>query len=201
MTVTVERSGSSMTTLSARVTQGGATAALALAAFATAGRGLEFQNQPMPETPPPEELPIWKLEEEIYRRPSFSTNWDYRPCIGAVPSSRAAEAISGGWLRLLEPRLLDAPLLAAMADAWIPPVMTMYEPGGMLPTIDLTVHFRSSVPLPGAKPDDFSLAVFTSRVGAESFWESDGVIWLRDGQVLAQARQLALFNMRSAVQS
>lgn len=201
ITATVERSGSSMTALSARMTQGDATVALALAAFATARPGLDFQHQPMPETPPPEELPAWKLEEGMYRRPSFSTNWDYRPCIGAVPFSRAAEAISGGWLRLLQPRLLDAPLLAAMADAWIPPVITMYEPGGMLPTIDLTVHFRSSVPLPGAEPDDFSLAVFTSRIGAEGFWESDGVIWSRDGRVLAQARQLALFNMPSAVQS
>ena len=82
-----------------------------------------------------------------------------------------------------------------MADAWIPPVILLLdEPRGMLPTIDLTVHFRASLPLARARADDFSFAVFESRVGSEGFWESDGVIWSRAGRVVAQARQLALFN-------
>ena len=36
-----------------------------------------------------------------------------------------------------------------------------------------------------------------ARVGAEGYWESDGVIWSRDGRVLAQARQLAVFRLRN----
>jgi acyl-CoA thioesterase len=183
--VTVEREGRSLTTCSARMTQGGRTVALALAALGQSRPGLRFQHEPMPEAPPPEEVPRW----EVAGAPGFTANWEYRLCVGSEPYTRAAEAISGGWIRPATPRAVDAPVLAAMADAWLPPVLLLVdEPRGLVPTIDLTVHFR-------AVPDatDYSFAVFRSRIGADGYWESDGVIWSRDGRVLAQARQLAIF--------
>jgi len=61
-----------------------------------------------------------------------------------------------------------------------------------VPTIDLTVHFRSELPLPGARPDEFHYIEFVSRLGEQGFWEEDGVVWTRAGRVLAQSRQLAL---------
>jgi acyl-CoA thioesterase len=193
VSVAVERRGGSMTTLSARMTQGESTVALALAAFARSREGLVFQHVPMPEAPPPDEVPGWGIAAG---GPVFPSNWEYRWCVGAQPFSRAAEAVSGGWIRPAQPRILDAPLLAAMADAWIPPVTVLLDrPRGIFPTVDLTVHFRAPLPLAGAAADDFSFAVFRSGVGADGYWESDGVIWSRDGRVLAQARQLAVFNL------
>jgi acyl-CoA thioesterase len=191
--VTAEREGRSLTTCSVRMRQGDQTVALALAAFGLDRPGLGFQHEPLPEAPPPDAVPAW---EPATGPPSFAGNWDYRICAGAAPYSRAAEAVSGGWIRPAAPRTLDAPLLAAMADAWLPPVLVLLDrPRGIVPTIDLTVHFRAGVPLEGAAPDDFSFALFRSRTGAEGYWESDGVIWSRDGRVLAQARQLAVFNL------
>lgn len=191
--VGVERAGRSLTTLAARMTQDGATVALALAACGIDRPGLSFQHRPMPEAPPPAEVPGWPA---AVGWPRFAANWEYRPCVGAMPYSRAAEAVTGGWLRAAETRAMDAPLLAAMADAWLPPVvMLMDEPRGMVPTVDLTVHFRF-VPPAGAEPDEFVFALFESRVGEQGYWESDGVIWSRDGRVLAQARQLAVFDLR-----
>lgn len=191
--VTVEREGRSLTNLSARMSQGGALVALALSAFGGSRSGLEFQHQPMPEAPPPEELPGWRLDGP----PAFAANWDYRLSVGGVPFTQAPEAVTGGWIRPREPRFLDAPLLAAMADAWFPPVLLLVDqPQGIVPTIDFTVHFRAAVPPGGARPDEFSFAMFSSRVGAGGYWESDGVIWSRAGRVLAQARQLAVFNLR-----
>jgi len=193
--VSVERAGRSLASLSARMTQGDAPVALALAALGQERSGIEFQHDPMPEAPPPEEVPAWPF---VGGRPAFTANWEYRPCVGAMPFSRAAEAVTGGWIRPAEPRRLDAPMLAAMADSWIPPVIPLLdEPRGMLPTIDLTVHFRASTPLTRPAPDDYCFALFRSRVGARGFWESDGTIWSRRGTVLAQARQLALFGMRT----
>lgn len=192
--MTVERQGRTLTNLSARMSQGGAVVALALAAFGGPRPGLDFQHQPMPEAPPPEELRSWQRDGG----PAFAANWDYRWCVGGRPFTQAPEAVSGGWIRPREPRLLDAPLLAAMADAGPPPVlMLMDRPRGIVPTIDLTVHFQAAVPPEGAGPDDFSFALFSSRVGARGYWGSDGVIWSRDGLVLAQARQLAVFNLES----
>lgn len=194
--VTVERGGRSLTMLSARMTQAGATVALALAAFGSVRPGLDFQHEPMPEAPPPEQVARWPAEDG----PTFPANWEYRWCIGALPFTRAPEAVGGGWIRPASPRVLDAPLLAAMADSWIPPVLLLLDrPRGVVPTIDLTIHFRAAVPDEGAAPDEFSFALFSSRIGAEGYWESDGVIWSRDGRVLAQARQLAVFNLREIV--
>jgi acyl-CoA thioesterase len=195
VTVNVDRGGRSLTTLSARLTQGETTVALALAAFGRSRPGLDFQHEPMPEAPPPEDVASWRPDAGA---PTFPVNWDYRYCIGGAPYSRAATAVSGGWVRPRQPRVVDAPLLAAMADCWIPPVLLLLDqPRGLVPTIDLTIHFRAALPPPNAAPEDFSFAVFSSRVGAEGYWESDGVVWSRDGRVLAQARQLAVFNLRS----
>jgi acyl-CoA thioesterase len=194
VTATVERGGGSLTTLSARMTQGDAMVALALAAFGRARSGLDFQHEPMPEAPPPEELPDWRPDAGL---PAFPVNWDYRWCFGP-PSSRAARAVTGGWIRPREPRIVDAPLVAAIADGWIPPVLLLLDqPRGVVPTIDLTVHFRSALPPADVAPGDFLFALFSSRVGAEGYWESDGVIWSRDGRVLAQAHQLAVFRLRN----
>ena len=58
------------------------------------------------------------------------------------------------------------------------------------PTVDLTIHFRQT---PGAaRSDDYALAVFRTRRAHEGFLEEDGEIWSRDGELLAQSRQLAL---------
>ena len=57
--------------------------------------------------------------------------------------------------------------------------------------MDLTVHFRRELPLPGARPDDFHLVVFRTRVVESGFLEEDGEVWSRDGLLLAHSRQLA----------
>jgi hypothetical protein len=64
-------------------------------------------------------------------------------------------------------------------------------PGG-IPTIDLTVHFRSPLPLAAAEPGAHVLAVFRTRLVNEGLLEEDGELWSRDGQLLAHSRQLAL---------
>jgi acyl-CoA thioesterase len=61
-----------------------------------------------------------------------------------------------------------------------------------VPTIDLTVHFRASLPLKEAKAEDYYLTVFRAREAREGFFEEDGEIWSRDGILVAQSRQLAI---------
>jgi len=61
-----------------------------------------------------------------------------------------------------------------------------------IPTVDLTVHFRETLPLAGARPDDWTLATFRTRVVREGFLEEDGELWSRDGRLLAHSRQLAV---------
>jgi acyl-CoA thioesterase len=195
ITAAVERGGGSLTTLSARMTQGETTVALALAAFGRSRAGLDFQHEPMPEAPPPDELPSLR---PVAGMPKFASNWEYRWCIGSAPFTQAAKAVSGGWIRPHEPRIVDAAAVAAMADGWLPPVLLLLDQArGIVPTIDLTIHFRAALPLANATAGDFSFGVFSSRVGAEGYWESDATIWSREGRVVAQATQLAVFQLRN----
>jgi acyl-CoA thioesterase len=184
----VERAGRALTTMSARVHQHSTLVALALAAFSEPWpQAVALDDAPPPAIPAPEEIP-----PPSWERPAFAHNFDYRFAVGERPFSGSARALTGGWLRLTDPEIADAVVMAAFADAWPPAVFTLAQDVFRAPTIDLSVHFRTSLPVPDARPGDFHLATYESRLVREGFFEEDGAIWTRDGQLIAQSRQLAL---------
>lgn len=185
----VERTGRSLTTLSGRLLQDGSLRALALAAFSKQRRGLEFADASLPEVLPPERCPA--LEKRIQIHDRYQQRW----AIGAEPFSGGDRALGGGWIRFPEPRRLDALSVAAFTDAFPPAIFSrVADPSltGGIPTIDLTIHFRTPLPAPDAPPDAWVLAVFRSRLARGGFIEEDGEIWTREGALIAQSRQLAL---------
>jgi len=191
---TIERAGRSLSTLSARMTQGDRLLALALAAFSKPWKNVEFHHASMPEAAPPEATPPGRGPRSGPSIP-LHARYDTRWALGSPPFSGAPEALAGGWIRLVEPRVADAAVVAALADAWTPSIFSWATPEvaiAAVPTIDLTVHFRASLPLKGAKAEDYYLAVFRAREAREGFFEEDGEIWSRDGILMAQSRQLAI---------
>jgi len=187
----VERIGRSLSTVSGRMVQGDRLLALALGAFSIARRGLAFDHARMPEAPPPEACPSFPSGIPMHDR------YEYRWAVGKPPgrvAPEAAEALCGGWIRLAEPRVADAPLVAAYTDAWPPAVFSQIAPADLasgVPTVDLTVHFRAAWPAE-LDPTEFALVVFRSRLARDGFVEEDGEVWTRSGLLLAQSRQLAL---------
>jgi acyl-CoA thioesterase len=185
----VERVGRSLSTVSGRMLQGDRVLALALAAFSKPRAGPSFDFASMPEAPAPEACDPLPAHIPIHER------YDYRPAVGALPGAGAEQALTGGWIRSAEPRIADAPLVAAFCDAWPPACFAQARDRdelGPVPTVDLTIHFRRDLPPPGAAPDDYLLAVFRSRFAEQGFVEEDGELWSRDGLLLAQSRQLAV---------
>ncbi|RIL06894.1 MAG: thioesterase family protein [Proteobacteria bacterium] len=185
----VERVGRSLTTVAGRMLQGDRVLALALGAFSKPRRGPSFDHARMPAVAPPEDCQPFRGLIPMNAR------YEYRHAIGALPGSGADIACIGGWIRCAEPRLADAPLVAAITDAWPPACFAparSAEEMGPVPTVDLTIHFRRDLPLAQAAPDDFHLAVFRSRFAEQGFVEEDGEVWSRDGRLLAQSRQLAV---------
>jgi acyl-CoA thioesterase len=189
---TIERAGRTVTTTSARLFQGGKLQAIALAAFARTSASVEMHHALPPEVAPPEACPA-RGGSGIPIHEQF----EQRVAIGPLPlmGPRTREARTGGWLRLVEPRPLDAALLVAYADSWPPSVFTSSEvppsPGG-IPTVDLTVHVRTPLPIPGMRPEDPVLVSFRTREVSQGLLEEDGEIWSRDGRLIAHSRQLAL---------
>jgi acyl-CoA thioesterase len=141
----------------------------------------------MPDAAPPERVePV-----ELSGAPPFTHNFEYRFALGGRPFEGGEEAATGGWLRIREPRPLDAPLAAAYADAWPPAIFWRLRDFAVVPTIDLTVHFREE--LPAGADADFVLARFESKRAKDGMWEENGELWSRDGRLLVQSRQLAAF--------
>jgi len=188
--VAVERSGRAMSQLSARLRQDGRDCVIAIAAFGT--------DVPGPAgfvTAPPAVAAFEDVEPaRTAARSGLSMveRFEVRPALGGAMLAGADEALTGGWLRLADPRPTDAIALTMFADAWFPaPWVRLREPVPA-PTIDLTVHFRAPAAAAALEPGEPVLAVFRSTTATGGFFEEDGELWSRDGVLLAQSRQLAL---------
>ncbi len=188
--VVVERSGRTLSTLTARLSQGDRLCVIAVGAFAGA-----FAPSPahlaaaMPEVPPAREVEPYPVHEP---RPPIARRFVLRGVIGAPPFSGADEALTGGWMSLHEPQPVDAPLLALYADGWLPAAFTALTAPAFAPTVDLTIHFRNPAAAAALPPDEPLLGVFRSRWSADGLIEEDGELWSPDGVLLAHSRQLAL---------
>jgi acyl-CoA thioesterase len=186
-----ERVGRSLTTCTCRMEQAGRLVALAVAAFSRPRPGPEFQDVVMPQVPGPE---AFAPRPPVRGAPPIARCWETRWAIGhpPVPGAPSGQrAVAGGWIRLPEPHAVDAPVAAAITDGWIPPMFGRVREPVVVPTVDLTVHFRARLPHPGVPADAFVLAAFRTTVAADGFLEEDGEIWAPDGTLLAQSRQLA----------
>jgi acyl-CoA thioesterase len=199
LTTRIVRQGRSLSTVTARLEQEGQLIAYSIGALGgardTRGHELEFQDILMPEVPPPDRVEVAPAPTILGTAFSFGQRYEKRPIFGSPEPSPRAEAVTGGWLRLLPNRGGDALLLTAIADGWPPAIFHKQPPGPEsrgVPTVELTVHFRSPVAASTVAPGEHYLVRFTTRTSRDGFLEEDGEIWSERGVLLAQSRQLAL---------
>ena len=182
----VERAGRSTSTVTARMEQDGEPGALATAAFSSEWpEAIGFDHSGRPDVPGPDSIDALDRGGLV---PPFTQFLDFRPAVGDPLISGSDRALSGGWMRLREPHELDAPLVALLADAWPPAVFPLATAPVAAPTVELTVHFRAPLPAAG----EWVLGVFESKLARGGFFGEDGMLWSRDGELIAEARQLAL---------
>ena len=186
---TVERSGRTMTNVTARLVQDDKLIALAVAAFGTAWEGPLLDDAPIPDVAGPDpDRPSAADLRDGRPRPAFTERLTMQHRFGDPPFSSSAHGETGGWLGLREQRPLDAAAIVVLADAWFPAPWPRLKDLAPAPTIDLTVHFRAPLPL----PDGILLGRFRSRLVRDGFFEEDGELWAEDGTLVAQSRQLGL---------
>lgn len=195
--VTIERSGRTVSNVSARMFQAGKLLVVALVALATDRPGsVTFDEEDglplMPDGSPvrrPEQLAPSEVDPD--RDVPMRSHYDMRWVLGDLPfrstgGERSADC--GGWLRLAEAQPVDEVVLAAMTDAWMPPIFCRVDEPLAVPTVDLTIHFR------GRPSDslDHCFARFRSPLAADGYLVEHGTVWGADGRVLAESRQLAV---------
>jgi acyl-CoA thioesterase len=189
--VALERVGRSFSDASVRIEQDGVLMTLALATLGELpADGAEWSAATMPEARPLAETDRLPLDQAGI--PAFMRNYDLRWAVGTNAGASAELPETGGWIRTTEPRALDAPLVAAMTDAWAPAAFVALGRFVAAPTLDLTIHIRRPLPPPDMAPDDYVLGRFCSRLSVGGVWEEDGELWTPGGELIAQSRQLAL---------
>jgi acyl-CoA thioesterase len=189
---TIERQGRSLSTLSARMRQGGKVTALALAAFSIPWEAPGANELPMPDLAPPD-AERHSTPKLFKGAPEFTKQLVMQPRVGAIPfAGSGAPMRIGGWIGLPEERPVDSLSLALFCDAWFPPSFIALDSPAISPTVDLTIHFRQAISECACDPAALLLSVFDTRLLHDGLFEEDGVIWAPDGSVLAQSRQLGI---------
>jgi acyl-CoA thioesterase len=203
------RAGRRFSTARLTASQDGKQAFTALAAFSTGGLASAGTWSPaMPEAgePPPREA--GRVPFDRYRRdagawlrpvetmPPIVQRVKLAPRFGGIPFSGRELAPgeapeTGGWIELPEPRPIDAAYVALLTDVWWPPSFEPLSSLAIAPTIDLTIHVRAELP-PEGLPDQPVLGRFHTTASMGGLMEEDGELFLADGTLLAQSRQLAL---------
>jgi acyl-CoA thioesterase len=196
--VAVERAGRTVTNVSARMSQGGRLLVVALAAFAVDRPGAvafdELDGLPrLPDgaaVPAAAAIPYVDVdpERDVPMRQHYDLRWVLGDRPFETPTDGGGTARTGGWLRPAEPEPIDEVVLAAMTDAWMPPIFSRVGEPLAVPTVDLTIHFRG-VP---EDPLAHCFVVFDSPVARDGYLVEHGRIYSAAGTLLAESRQLAV---------
>jgi acyl-CoA thioesterase len=184
--VTVERTGNSMTTTSARLLQEGRVLQVAHAASSTVRPGLAYDDHVRPRDADPGDTPRFASPGGV----GHFRNVDVRLDPDAVPFGGGDEAWVAAWIRPLEDEAIDAAWVVAMCDLLPPAVFSRATGPVKAASIEYVVHLATGEPaLPRG---EYVYLSCRSPLSYEGFAVEDATMWAPDGRVLAVARQTRL---------
>jgi acyl-CoA thioesterase len=185
----VLRTGRTLSTVRATLVQDGSARLEVLAAMGQLGApsatAAPLITRPMPAMPPPVACHTRSASAQGVDLPILQ-RLDVRLHPDEAQPGAAGRARVSGWIRFADGRAPDALACLLMADAFPPAVFGLLGMVGWVPTLELTVHLRRR-PAPG-----WLLGQFWSDDLSENRVIEDGALWDSSGQLVAQARQLAL---------
>lgn len=184
--VTVERSGRSMTTTSARLLQEGRVLQVAHAVSSPPRPGLAYDEHIRRRDADPGDTPIFVPSAGI----GHFQNAEVRLDPDVIPFSGGDEAWVAAWLRPLGGESIDAAWLVAMCDMLPPAVFSRTTGLVKAASIEYVVHLATGEPrLPAG---EYVYLSCRSPLSSEGFAIEDATMWGSDGHVLAVARQTRL---------
>ncbi len=184
--VTVERTGKSMTTTSARLVQEGRVLQIAHAASSATRPGLAYDDYVRRRDADPGDTPRFSSSDGV----GHFQNADVRFDPGAVLFAGGHEALVAAWLRPLEREPIDAAWLVAMCDILPPAIFSRTTGPVAAATIEYVVHLATVEPT--VAPGEYVYLSCRSPLSNEGFAVEDATMWAPDGRVLAVARQTRL---------
>lgn len=179
-----ERAGRSLSGATVRATQGGATVATASAIFGAGGRDVRHADAPMPDVPPPEQCT--PLVDVPVPQARAADHVEHRPAREPLPLTGGDRAEILVWMRLGEPRPVDALLATFLVDSGPPALYGTLDAYVPMPTVELSIHYTATEP----STDPWVLGVFRSALAGDGYASEDGELWTPAGALLLRARQL-----------
>jgi acyl-CoA thioesterase len=184
--VTVERTGKSMTTTSARLLQEGRVLQVAHAASSTTRPGLAYDDYVRPRDADPGDTPRFASSSGVGHFQNADVRLDPdRGLFGGATEARVA-----AWLRPRQGELIDAAWLVTMCDLLPPAVFSRTTSAVKAATIEYVVHLATGEP--SVLPGEYVYLSCHSPLSDEGFAVEDATMWAPDGRVLAVARQTRL---------
>jgi acyl-CoA thioesterase len=184
--VTVERTGKSMTTTSARLLQEGKVLQVAHAASSTTRPGLAYDDYVRPRDADPGDTPRFSSSGGV----RHFQNADVRLDPDLVLFGGSTEARVAAWLRPLEGEPISTAWLVTMCDLLPPAVFSRTSGPVAAATIEYVVHLATDQP--SVPPGEYVYLSCRSPLSNEGFAVEDATMWAPDGRVLAVARQTRL---------
>ncbi len=186
--LTVLRQGGSMTQVRGDVVQEGRVATTVMAAFGTTRpTRLRVDPPPPPRAEPPDGLPELPYVEGV--TPAFTRHFDYRWLGDGLPFSGAPEARVRGYVRPRDGRETDEAAVAALIDAWPPPVWA--RAGRPFPASSVTWMVNLTGVDPRESPAGAWWLYDSETTQADGGYDDyGGSLWDADGRLVATTRQL-----------
>src|SRR5215207_1254368 len=184
--VTVDRTGKSMTTTSARLVQEGRVLQVAHAASSTTRPGLAYDDHVRQRDADPGDTPRFESSGGV----GHFQNADVRLDPDAILFGGRNEAWIAAWLRPLEGEPISAAWLVTMCDLLPPAVFSRTTGPVAAATIEYVVHLTTGDP--SIAPGEYVYLSCRSPLSNEGFAVEDATMWAPDGRVLAVARQTRL---------
>jgi acyl-CoA thioesterase len=183
----VLRTGRTLSTCRATLVQDGAARFELMCAMGDLGTSSTpaILSMPPPAIPAPEDCLPRSAGEQGVALPLLD-RLDIRLHPDEAQAGSAKQAQVSGWIRFRDGRPADAMSLLLFADTFPPSVFGLLGSVGWVPTVELTVHVRRR-PAPG-----WILGQFRTEDLADGRMIENGLLWDSTGQLVAQARQLAL---------
>lgn len=182
--VEVLRRGSGVSTIAARLTQGGAVLAHAVGVLGRA-RG----DRPRRSFLAPPELPPWRdLAVFVHKvMPQFGQHVEFRST-GPLPYTGGSDPVAAGWIRAKNPgSARDRAYVAALVDAWWPAIFALETSPRPIGTIAFSIQFVESAE--GLPPDAPLFHRARMLAEHEGYTVEYRELWGEDGRLLALNEQ------------
>ena len=146
---------------------------------------IDYDDVPMPDVPPPGELPEWDFRAR--GGPAFLQHYEVRGAAGAMPFSGAAEARFLLWVRHREEaaRAGEGPLLA-LADAPPPAFLSMLTSPAPTASVTWQADFLTDQ---HDSTDGWYLCGSTGDAAVNGYGGQSQMVWAADGEPVVAARQ------------